>query len=80
MIHHKDENTINDNPNNLELITKGEHNTIHMGKPVILTKGEEKLEFTTAASASKYFGLYRNAVSLYILRGLKVKGWIPQYK
>jgi hypothetical protein len=50
-------------------------------KYVVLVKGTERLEFKSAASASKHLGLSSAAVSMAIRSGCRTgNGWIPSYK
>ena len=68
-IHHKNENSIDDSPENLELTTRKKHPQIHLprAKKVILRKNHETFSFSTINEACRFLGLKNNRLSLNAL-------------
>ena len=64
VVHHKDENTLNDNATNLAIITYGMHSAIHYGTRVYLydnRSGELKM-FVSTVRLSDYLGINNNRI------------------
>ena len=82
IVHHKDRNNQNDDPDNLEILLQKFHGALHMkinnlfSKRVILIKNNVIMEFDSGLAASRGLKLSRNAVNEAIRRKHKVKGWI----
>lgn len=68
IVHHKDENKLNWNIDNLELLSRSQHikkhkNVVHRkGFIVIAIKGEIKLTFDSIKKAAKYCGTYDTSI------------------
>ena len=83
VIHHKDENKMNWNLDNLELLNRSKHiqehsNTIHRkGVPVVAVKGDVVLHFNSIENAAEGCGTYPNSVQRVIRnKQKKANGWI----
>lgn len=81
--HHKDENKMNWNINNLELLTRSEHLTRHLnivhrkGIKIRAVKGETVLLFNTIKDAAEKCGTYPSLIAR-VLNGTQKQsnGWI----
>ena len=78
-VHHKDGNTDNDSPENLELISIEDHTVLHRGKIVILEKKNEILEFPSASQAGIFLSRTCAALSWAIKEDKKIDGWRIYY-
>lgn len=82
IVHHKDEDKMNWNIDNLELLTRSEHIKIHSdivhrkGIKIVATKGDTELFFNSIKDAASWCGTYPVLV-MRVLRGIQKqsKGW-----
>lgn len=79
-VHHKDENTENDSPENLSLMSVKDHVTLHIGRIIVLEKNDERHEFPTSIQAGIFLGLLKGACHTAIRKKRKIKGWNVSYK
>jgi len=75
LVHHKNENKSDDSPENLKLVTPGDHCRIHNNKKIILIKEHEELEFSSYKEAEKFLGLKQGAISASKYYKCKIKGF-----
>lgn len=82
IIHHKDENKLNWNINNLELLTRAEHVLKHLdvvgrkGVKVFAYKNEIKYEFDSIELAAKHCGTHTMSIQR-VFKGIQkqANGW-----
>lgn len=83
-INHKDEDKENNRADNLEWCnrqyncqygTRGERISKANGKPIVLTKGEEKLLFESQIQAARHFGVKSQSIGYAMAHGTRCRGY-----
>lgn len=80
VVHHEDKNSVNDNVNNLKLLTTYEHNILHRSNddfhgrdkvPVVLVKDCAVMEFDSLQEAANFLGMHRGTLGKWVVNKVK---------